>query len=148
MTDKKPGSTVTFGVCAACDPRIDEASRTRTANIIRILADIIAREVKMPDGKAVKVVWSPVLIDGEPQADIVASQFKEAGVQAIVCTPDTWAFPQLTFMSLLAHFPKGSSCEYHVREQRAQTGGGVCPCPERRPCPVGTAHSPECGQLA
>ena len=106
MTDKKPGSTVTFGVCAACDPRIDEASRTRTANIIRILADIIAREVKMPDGKSVKVVWSPVLIDGEPQADIVASQFKEAGVQAIVCTPDTWAFPQLTFMSLLAHFPK------------------------------------------
>jgi len=59
----------------------------------------------MPDGNPVSVVWSPVLIDGERQADIVARQFREANIDAIVCAPDTWAFPQLTLMSLLAHLP-------------------------------------------
>ena len=94
--------TVTFGVCAACDPRIDEESRTRTQNIVSIIADVIAENVKMPDGTPVDVVWSPLLIDGEEQADKVAAQFKDNNVQAVVCTPDTWAFPQLSLMSLLA----------------------------------------------
>jgi len=102
---KATPSILTFGVCAACDPRIDRESRDRTANIVEIIADIIATHVKMPDGTPVKVVWASTLIDGEEQADIVARQFKEAGVGAIVCTPDTWAFPQLTLMSLLAHMP-------------------------------------------
>jgi L-fucose isomerase len=92
-------------VCAACDPRIDQESRDRTTNIIEIIADVIGTQVKMPDGTPVKVVWTPVLIDGEEQADIVARQFKDANVDAVVCTPDTWAFPQLTLMSLLAHMP-------------------------------------------
>ena len=96
-----PPSIMTFGVCAACDPRIDRESRDRTANIVETIADVIADKVKMPDGTPVKVVWTPVLIDGEEQADIVARQFKDAGVDAVVCTPDTWAFPQLTLMSLL-----------------------------------------------
>ena len=98
-------ATVTFGVCAPCDPRIDQESRDRTCNIIEILADLITKHVKMPDGNPVNVVWTPVLIDGEKQADIVAAQFREAKVDAIVCAPDTWAFPQLTLMSLLAHMP-------------------------------------------
>jgi len=102
-TAKAP--VVTFGVCAACDPRIDAAARQRTINIIETIADAIAAQVKMPDGMGVNVVWSPVLIDGEKQADIVARQFAAAGVGAVVCTPDTWAFPQLTLMSLLAHLP-------------------------------------------
>jgi L-fucose isomerase len=103
---KKIGpATVTFGVCAACDPRIDQPSRERTANIVEMIAEAIAGRVKMPDGTPVKVVWTPVLIDGEQQADIVARQFKEAGVSAVVCTPDTWAFPQLTVMSLLSQLP-------------------------------------------
>jgi L-fucose isomerase len=59
----------------------------------------------MPDGKAVEVVWTPVLVDGEKQADLVARQFKAAGVGAIICAPDTWAFPQLSAISLLAQFP-------------------------------------------
>jgi len=96
---------VTFGVCTTGDPRIDAASRTRAANVTEILARIVARDVKMPDGRPVNVVYSPLLIDGEKQADIVARQFQGAGVDAIICTPDTWAFPQLTLMSLLAHFP-------------------------------------------
>ncbi len=98
-------SVITFGVCAAGDPRIDQESRQRTVNIIHTIADAIAAHVRMPDGTPVNVVWTPVLIDGEKQADIVAQQFKEAGVNAIVCTPDTWAYPQLSLVSLLAHFP-------------------------------------------
>jgi len=67
-----------------------------------MIADIIVRRVKMPDGTAVNVVWTPLLIDGEKQADIVARQFRDANVDAVVCTPDTWAFPQLSLMSMVA----------------------------------------------
>jgi len=98
-------AVVTFGVCATGDPRIDQPSRDRTVRIIQTIADAIAAQVTMPDGTPVNVVWSSILIDGERQADLVAQQFKEAGVQAIVCTPDTWAFPQLTLISLLSQFP-------------------------------------------
>ncbi len=105
-TSKAPQRVVTFGVCATSDPRIDAASRERCVNIVEMVAKVVADRVKMPDGAPVNVVWSPILIDGEPQADIVASQFRAAGVDAIVCAPDTWAFPQLTLISLLAQFPK------------------------------------------
>ena len=98
--------TVTFGVCAAGDPRIDRASRERSANIVECIAGLIAKNVSLPDGTPVSVVYSPLLIDGEPQADTVARQFKSANVGAIVCAPDTWAFPQLSLMSLMAHMPK------------------------------------------
>ncbi|MGC9320212.1 MAG: hypothetical protein ACP5KN_19420, partial [Armatimonadota bacterium] len=95
-----------IGVCATCDPRIDQESRMRAQNIIRMTADILADRVQMPDGTAVPVVYSDVLIDGEPQADTVAQQFKAAGVNIIVCVPDTWAFPQLSLISLIEQFPK------------------------------------------
>jgi len=97
--------TVTFGVCSPADPRIDETSRRRAANIIGLVADAIANNVRMPDGAPVNVVFSRTLIDGEKQADLVARQFREAQVDAIVCCPDTWAFPQLTVMSMLAQLP-------------------------------------------
>jgi len=96
---------VTFGVCAACDPRIDRASRDRAVNITEMVADAIAESVVMPDGTPVRVVWAPTLLDGERQADIVARQFRQARVDAVVCAPDTWAFPQVTLMSLLAQLP-------------------------------------------
>jgi len=100
----KPGG-VTFGVFSPCDPRIDDESRRRVVNIVRMVADTVADRVTMPDGKPVTVVWTPTLIDGEKQADLVARQFKAAGACALICAPDTWAFPQLTVISLLAHFP-------------------------------------------
>lgn len=104
--EKNVGSgVVTFGVFATCDPRIDSSSRLRCVNIVEMVADVVAGNVAMPDGTPVEVVWTPVLIDGEWQADIVARQFKEAGVDAVVCAPDTWAFPQLTLMSLLTQLP-------------------------------------------
>jgi len=94
-----------IGVFAASDPRIDESSRIRCQNIVKMAADIISGAVVLPDKTSVPVVYSTVLIDGEAQADIVAQQFRKAGVDILVCVPDTWAFPQLTTISLLQQFP-------------------------------------------
>lgn len=94
-----------IGVFCAGDPRIDEDSRKRCQNIVKMAADILAERVQLPDGSAVKVVFAPILVDGEKQADIVAKQFQDAGVSVLVCTPDTWAFPQLSVISLLGQFP-------------------------------------------
>jgi len=71
-----------------------------------MVAEAVASELKLPDGSAVPVVFSETLIDGERQADEVAQQFKENGVNILIGAPDTWAFPQLTLISLLSHFPK------------------------------------------
>jgi L-fucose isomerase len=94
-----------IGVFATSDPRIDEASRKRCQNIVKMTADTISGKVMLPNKTAVPVVYSTVLIDGEKQADIVAEQFRKAGVDILVCVPDTWAFPQLTGISLLQQFP-------------------------------------------
>ncbi|MFH1372062.1 MAG: hypothetical protein ABII09_12360 [Planctomycetota bacterium] len=94
-----------IGVFATSDPRIDEASRTRCRNIVKMTADTISGKVVLPDKQIVPVVYSTVLIDGEKQADIVAEQFRKAGVDILVLVPDTWAFPQLTTISLLQQFP-------------------------------------------
>jgi len=94
-----------IGVFATSDPRIDQASRTRCQNIAKMAADFISGAVVLPDKTPVPVVYSTVLIDGEAQADIVAQQFRKAGVDILVCVPDTWAFPQLTTISLLQQFP-------------------------------------------
>ena len=103
---RKPKPQVfTFGVCATGDPRIDDESLRRAGNIIELVAELVAEKVRMPDGAGVNVVYSPVLITGEREADIVAGQFKAAGVDAIVVAPDTWAFPQLTLISLLSQLP-------------------------------------------
>jgi len=90
-----------IGVFSAGDPRIDQESRERCKNIVRMVADTLADNVSTAE-----IVYSPILVDSERQADIVAQQFKDAGVSSLVCAPDTWAFPQLSVISLLAHFPK------------------------------------------
>ena len=95
-----------IGVFATSDPRIDQASRTRCQNIAKMAADTISGAVVLPDKTPVPVVYSTVLVDGEAQADIVAQQFRKAGVDILVCVPDTWAFPQLTAISLLQQFPR------------------------------------------
>jgi L-fucose isomerase len=94
-----------IGVFGAGDPRIDRLSRNRCQNIVKLAADSISGSVVLPDKTPVPVVYSDTLVDGEPQADIVAQQFRKAGVDIIVCVPDTWAFPQLTTISLLQQFP-------------------------------------------
>jgi len=97
-----------IGVFATSDPRIDEASRTRCQNIAKMAADTISGSVVLPNKTPVPVVYSTVLVDGEAQADIVAQQFRQAGVDILVCVPDTWAFPQLTAISLLQQFPSNT----------------------------------------
>jgi L-fucose isomerase len=94
-----------IGVFLAGDPRIDAESRQRCRNICEMVANTLAKRVKLPDGSPAKVVWAPTLVDGEPQADLVAKQFQDAGVKVLVCAPDTWAFPQLSVISLLQQFP-------------------------------------------
>ncbi len=94
-----------IGVFATSDPRIDAESRTRCQNIARLAAETISGAVVLPDKTPVPVVYSTVLVDGEAQADIVAQQFRKADVDILVCVPDTWAFPQLTAISLLQQFP-------------------------------------------
>ena len=95
----------TFGVCATGDPRIDAESLQRAGNLVEMVAELVAGHVALPDGTAVRVVYSPVLILGEREADIVAGQFRAEGVDAIIVAPDTWSFPQLTLISLLSQFP-------------------------------------------
>lgn len=108
-SDQKASARVpVVGVFATGDPRVDAASRERGVNIIEMTANVIAESVKLPDGTPVPVVYSPVLVDGEAQADIVARQFREEGVDILVCAPDTWAFPQLGLISLLSQFPEGT----------------------------------------
>jgi len=97
--------TPAVGVFVPGDPRIDTESRQRCRNIVRMVADILAERLKLPDGSPARVVYSPVLVDGETQADTVAAQFHAAGVKILVSTPDTWAFPQLSVISLLQQFP-------------------------------------------
>ena len=105
-TAKNQSLKPVIGVFATCDPRIDEESRTRAANIIQMAAEVVANNVCLPDGTPITVVFSDILVDGEKQADIVARQFKDQGVNILIGVPDTWAFPQLTVLSLLSHFPK------------------------------------------
>ncbi len=97
--------TPAVGVFVPGDPRIDTESRQRCRNIVRMVAGILAERLKLPDGSPARVVYSPVLVDGETQADTVAAQFHAAGVKILVSTPDTWAFPQLSVISLLQQFP-------------------------------------------
>ncbi len=104
--------TPAIGVFVAGDPRIDADSRQRCQNIVKMTADILAERVKLPDGSPARVVYSTLLVDGEQQADIVARQFHDCGVKILVCTPDTWAFPQLSVISLLQQFPKDTPINF------------------------------------
>ena len=115
-------NTPVIGVFAAGDPRIDKPSRKRCQNIVKMAADILADRVKLPDGSPAKVVYAPILVDGEKQADIVAKQFQDAGVNVLVCTPDTWAFPQLSVISLLQQFPKDTPINFTVGNSGPKPG--------------------------
>ena len=95
-----------IGVFSPGDYRVSADDRERCRNIVQMVADRLASDVKLPNGDPVKVVYSRTLVDGEPTADIVAAQFIDAGVNILVCVPDTWSFPQPTAISFVSHFPK------------------------------------------
>ena len=100
-SSRNKSSRPVVGVFATSDPRVDTESRQRCKNLIKMVANKISSRVKEVD-----VVFSETLVDGEPQADVVAKSFIENNVSILVCAPDTWAFPQLTAISLLQHFPE------------------------------------------
>jgi len=104
MGKKTPGAP-TLGVFVPCDPRIDKDARTRAFNIGRMTAVLLARRLRLPDGSAPNVFACSKLVDSESTADAGAREMKEAGVEAIIMTPDTWFFPGKTAMALTAHFP-------------------------------------------
>lgn len=108
LHDKIPyiPSNPVIGIFSPGDPRIDQESRSRCQNIIKLIADKLANIIKLPNGENCQIVYSSTLIDGEREADIVANSFKEAGVNILVGVPDSWSFPQLTTISLLQQFPK------------------------------------------
>lgn len=95
----------TLGVFVPCDPRIDEASRTRAFNIGRMTARLLARALVLPQGGPPNVVFCSELVDSESAADRGARELKEAGAEGLIMTPDTWFFPGKTAMALTAHFP-------------------------------------------
>ena len=101
-----------IGVFATGDPRIDQGSRERAKNIVRLTADRLSGAIKLPDSSLLPVVYSDILVDTEKEADQVARSFIRAGVNILVCVPDTWAFPQLTIISLLSHFPKDTPVNF------------------------------------
>ena len=129
-------NTPAIGVFVAGDPRIDAESRQRCRNICEMVADVLAERVKLPDGSPAKVVWAPILVDGEKQADMVARQFQAAGVNILVCAPDTWAFPQLSAHLAAAAVPGRHADQHHLRQQRPEARRGLRPRRQRRARPV------------
>jgi len=101
---KRPG-VPTLGIFVPCDPRIDEASRTRAFNIGKMTAGLLARRLKLPDGTAPNIFFCSKLVDSESTADTGALELREAGAAALFIVPDTWFFPGKTAMALTAHFP-------------------------------------------
>lgn len=108
---KLPLSPV-IGVFATGDPRIDASSLERAKNIVKLTADRLVGKVVLPDSSKVEVVYSDILVDSEKKADQLARMFKSQGVNVLVVVPDTWAFPQLTLISLLSHFPKDTPVNF------------------------------------
>ena len=95
----------TLGVFVPCDPRIDEASRTRAFNIGKMTAELLAERLTTPEGSPPNVFYCSQLVDSENTADSGAGELKDAGIEALFVVPDTWFFPGKTAMALIAHFP-------------------------------------------
>ncbi len=102
---RKRAAAPILGVFVPCDPRIDDASRTRAFNIGKMTAGLLARRLHLPDGSAPNVFYVSHLVDSERTADSGALELKEAGAEALFIVPDTWFFPGKTALALTAHFP-------------------------------------------
>lgn len=144
----KPSSPApVIGVFAPCDPRIDQASRDRARNIVKMVAQTICGAVTLPDKTPVPVVYSPLLVDCEPQADIVAEQFKRAHVDILVCARHLGVSATDRHLRGAA-VPAPYAAEHYLRQQRPKARSRLCPRPERCAEPVRTARQPERGGVA
>src|SRR4051812_12774196 len=99
----------TIGVFAPCDPRIDDAARERAQNIARMTARILTG-IRLPQGAKPNIVVASKPVQRESDADAVALEFRQAGVNVIVIVPDTWFYPGKTAIALTAHFPNAPIC--------------------------------------
>ncbi len=104
ISKKKP-NIPTLGVFVPCDPRIDDASRTRAFNIGIMTARTLAGGIVLPCGAPPNVFYCPDLVDNEAAADTAAAELKDAGTDALFVVPDTWFFPGRSAMAVTAHFP-------------------------------------------
>src|SRR6185369_10314688 len=102
-----PASSPVIGVFAPCDPRIDQDSRTRAQNIAAMTAKVL-KAIKLPHGHRPGIQLASRVVQCEADADVVAGEFRAAGVNAIVIAPDTWFYPGRTAMALTAHFPRST----------------------------------------
>jgi len=100
----KPGAP-TIGLFAPCDPRIDDPSRRRAQNIVKMTADIL-KKIKLPGGAKPGIYVADRTVETEADADRTAHAFKQHGVAAIAIVPDTWFYPGKTAIALTAHFPR------------------------------------------
>jgi len=72
-----------IGVFIAGDPRIDEQNRQRCRNIVKIVADVLAERVKLPDGTPARVV-----------VGTLAYEVNSAACNALLIAPaDYWRWP-------------------------------------------------------
>jgi len=96
---KKNPEVPTLGVFVPCDPRLDEASRTRAFNIGRMTARLLASRLKLPDGHSPNIFYCSHLVDSEATADSGAKELKEAGATALFMVPDTWFSGKISYGS-------------------------------------------------
>ena len=113
---QKPTSdrSVTIGLFAPCDPRIDDAARERAMNIC-VMTGKILQAITLPGlfaGKREKpgIYVASKVIQNEADADSVAAEFKKNGVEVIAIVPDTWFYPGKTAIALTSHFPAAPIC--------------------------------------
>eukprot|EP01007_Sphenomonas_quadrangularis_P000354 NODE_119_length_2057_cov_1119.186753_g92_i0.p1 GENE.NODE_119_length_2057_cov_1119.186753_g92_i0~~NODE_119_length_2057_cov_1119.186753_g92_i0.p1 ORF type:complete len:610 (+),score=212.76 NODE_119_length_2057_cov_1119.186753_g92_i0:92-1921(+) len=97
----------TIGLFVPADPRLDAPSIERACNISRMTANVLKR-IKLPNNDTLGIVVADIPVKGEADADIVAEQFKQAGVEAIVMVPDTWFYPGKTAIAVTSQFPRST----------------------------------------
>ncbi len=103
-----------IGIFAPCDPRSDDASRERAQNICTMTAKVLGA-IKLPGlfgAKAEKpgIYLANQTVAHEADADAVAYDFKQNGVDVIVIVPDTWFHPGKTAIAVTSHFPSAPLC--------------------------------------
>ena len=101
-----PGAP-TIGLFAPCDPRIDDPSRERALNIVKMTAKVL-KSIRLCGHDKPGIFVADATIENEADADAAAAAFKKAGVEAIAIVPDTWFYPGKTAIALTAHFPRNT----------------------------------------
>jgi L-fucose isomerase len=108
---QKPSSASVpvIGLCAPCDPRIDDAARERARNITAMTGRIL-QAIRLPGGERPGIYVAERTVERESDADATAYEFRRNGVSVLVFAPDTWFYPGKSAIALTAHFPHTPVC--------------------------------------